>query len=334
MKFPRGNLSKRITFLFIAFLTLLASCTPTSVLLNELATYERSLKTRGNYESFLALEYLVFARNLASIEDFDTSEYFAQKGLDLRNNRDVVPENPIKWEADPQQMEEMVLMQKRLELVLLVPHMKFHLPIQLAHLTYLYDCWITRESKAVFRADELAKCRTRFYKLMDEVEYYIDDLRRDKNPKVEISAPEFEKFEIFFDLNSVKFNDKANKEMLDVLKYIGSLMGDYRILVIGNADRTGLKLYNQALAFKRAEVTRNYLIKSGIHADFVTARSAGESFPDIVTLDGVQKQLNRSVGIYILKGFGSFTSYPLPLVENIIYRNEIRKARETRGLTN
>lgn len=328
------NLPRRLSFFLLAFLTILAACTPTSVLLNQLSSYERSLKTRGNYESFLALEYLVFARNLASIEDFETSEYFAQKGLQLRNNINVVPENPIQWEADPKQMEEMVLMQKRLEMVLLVPHMKFHLPIQLAHLTYLYDCWITRESKAVFRADELAKCRTRFYKLMDEVEYYIDDLRRDKNPKVEIKAPEFKKFEIFFDLNSVKFNDKANKGMINILKYIRSLMGDYRILVVGNADRTGVKLYNQALAFKRAEIAKNYLIKSGIHEDLVTARSAGESFPDIITQDGVQKQLNRSVGIYILKGFGSFTSYPLPLVENIIYRNEIRKSRQKRGLTN
>ena len=310
---------------------LLTSCISS---LQRLSEKESSLKTQGGYDSYLALEYLEFSRNLAAIKDHSKSKYFAEKGLAVIAGADVIPEDPAKWKADPAQMEEMILMQRRLEMVMMVPHMRFYMPIQLSHLSYLYDCWISRESKAVFRADELAQCRTRFYKLLDEVELYIDDLKKDKQPKVEIKEPEFERFEILFDLNSSKFNDKANKELVATIKHLLTLKGDYRILLVGNADRTGRELYNQNLALNRAEVVKNYLVKNGVVKDLIELRSVGEDFPDIITKSGTQQQFNRTVGIYVLKGFGSFSSFPLPLIENYVYREEVKKARAERGLKN
>jgi outer membrane protein OmpA-like peptidoglycan-associated protein len=120
--------------------------------------------------------------------------------------------------------------------------------------------------------------------------------------------------------------------MVAMLNYLGQLNGDYRILLIGKADRFGIGLYNQSLAFKRAEIVRNYLIKNGVAESLIEMRSAGETFPDILTKDGVQQQKNRVVEIYILKGIGSFSDFPLPLVQNKVYRQEIIKARKERGL--
>lgn len=316
-------------FLFLITIIFATSCAKN---LEHFSEMEGMLKTKGGYDSYLALEYLSFSRSLASVEDKKISEYFAKKGLDLVNGEDVVPENPIFWGADPAQIEGMILMQKRLEMVLTTPHLKFYLPIQLAHLTYLYDCWISRESKALFRADELSRCRVRFGKLLEEIEHYVEDSKKDKQPKVEIKEPEFERFEVFFDFGSEKFNDKANKDMVAMLNYLGQLNGDYRILLIGKADRFGIGLYNQSLAFKRAEIVRNYLIKNGVAESLIEMRSAGETFPDILTKDGVQQQKNRVVEIYILKGVGSFSDFPLPLVQNKVYRQEIIKARKERGL--
>lgn len=320
-------------FCFFLFIPLfLTSCSPTSLQL--LSEKEDNFKTRGGYDSYLALEYLQFSRNLATVKDKKNSKYFAEKGLAVSRGEDVVPENPIKWNADPGQIETMVMMQKRLEMALMAPHMKFYLPIQLAHLTYLYDCWISRESKAVFRADELAQCRVRFSKLLDEVEHYIDDSRKDKHSKIEIKEPEFERFEILFDLNNVKFNDKANKDLVAFLKHLATLHGDYHLLLVGNADRVGKELYNQSLALSRAEVVKNYLIKNGVEKGLIEMRSVGENFPDIITKDDTQQQSNRTVGIYVLKGLGSFSSIPLPLIENYVYREEVKKARTVRGLKN
>jgi OOP family OmpA-OmpF porin len=322
---------KKLSIFLVTF-SLAASCANTPTPIELLSSQEGNLKTRGGYESYLALEYLAFARNLESVKDKKSAEYFAKKALNVANGEYVVPENPLNWKADSAQMEEMILMQKRMEAVTETPHMKFYLPIQLSHLNYLYDCWISRESKAVFRADELAQCRTRFNKLLDEIEHYIDDLKKDKQPKVEIREPHFERYEILFDFNISKFNDKANKDLLEVLKYLKTLNGDYRILLVGNADRVGLELYNDNLALRRAETVRNYLIKNGVFPDMVEMRSIGEDFPDIITHEGVQQQANRTVGIYILKGFTSFESFPLPLIENYVYKEEIKKARAARGL--
>ncbi len=316
------------TFLFC----LIFSCTKKPTPIQLLAAQEGSLKTQGGYNSYLALEYLSYARRLLTVKDTKNSKYFAEKGLYVAAGQAVLPENPLQWQADPGQVEEMILMQKRMESLLGMPNVKFYLPIQTAHLSYLYDCWISRESKSIFRADELAQCRVRFNKLLDEIERYIEDLKKDKTPMVVIKEPEFERFEIFFDLNNDKFNAKANKDFIAILKHLASLNGNYRILLVGNADRTGLELYNQDIALRRAQQVKNYLIKNGVTADLIELRSVGEDFPDIITKDGTQQQLNRTVGIYVLKGYGSFSSFPLPLLENIVYREDIKKARAERGL--
>ena len=333
------NFSKKSFFLTFAFFLAIACHStptphfePTTSNAKKLSSLEGSLRTKGGYDSYLALEYLTFARSLFSIKAEDDSEHFIKKGLAAANGEEVAPENPIARKADPAQIEEMVLMQKRLELVLDAPHIKFYLPIQTAHLSYLYDCWISRESKAVFRSDELAQCRTRFSKLLDEIEHFIDDQNKDKQPEVTITEPQFERFEILFDFGLFKFNDQANKDLLKVLQYLKTLQGDYRILVVGNADRVGLELSNQHLALNRADVVRNYLIKNGTPEDLVELRTVGEDYPDIITKDGTQQQSNRTAGIYILKGFRTFSSFPLPLIENEIYRKELKAARAERGL--
>jgi len=330
------SLLKKITQIFF-LVTLINSCTttervPTS--LEVLSAMETRLKSKGGYESYLALEYLVFARNLASVKDEKNADYFAKKGLAIIEGKEFIPENPITWKADETQLEEMILMQRRLEIVLDYPYIKFQLPIQTAHLDYLYDCWISRESASQFRADELAPCRVRYSKLLDEIEDYIDDQKKDRQPKVEIKEPEFERFDIIFDLDNFKLSDKANKNLIDVIKYIKTLQGDYRVLVAGKADRSGSELYNDSLSFTRADIIKNYLIKNGIPQNRLDVRALGENFPDILTKDGMTMQLNRSVSIYLLKGFGSFSSIPLPLIDNEIYRKEIEQNRLERGLTN
>ena len=110
------------------------------------------------------------------------------------------------------------------------------------------------------------------------------------------------------------------------------MKGDYRLLLVGSADRTGQELLNQNLALKRVEVVKNYFIKNGVTEDLIETRSFGEDFPDIITAKGVQEQSNRAVGIYVLKGAKSFDGIPLPLIENFVYREGIEKARKDRGL--
>ena len=319
----------------ISLVTLCAwSCAPKVTNLQILSAQESELRNRRNYHSYLALEYLEFARELSTIKHLEESEYFAKKGINASAQFNLVPENPAHWHADPMQIEEMVMMQKRMELAAATPYIKRQMPIQFAHLFYLYDCWISRESKRIFISDELAHCRVRYEKLLDEIEGYIDDLKKDKTPKVKIKQPKFHRSLILFDFDSYKLNKRAFKDLTKTLKYLLKINGNYRLLLVGSADRVGKKLYNQNLALKRVEVVKRYLQKNGVPSDLIELRSFGEDFPDIVTKNGSQEQSNRTVGIYMARGIPSFEAYPLPLIENSIYFDAIKKARRDRGLDN
>ena len=323
----------RIFAPFLVTSLLLSSCfqkplTP----VEKLSQQEPELRSQGKYNSYLSLEYLRYSRQLLAAGDKKSAQYFSKKGREAALGLNVVPENPLVWKADQAQMTAMVLMQKRLEDILLSSRMRIDLPIQTAHLTYLYDCWISRESKQIFRADELAKCRIRFTKLLDEIENYIDESKKDKTKKITIIEPKFERFEIAFDLNISKLNAKGRRDLVKFLKYVGDLKQPYKILLVGNADRSGSKIYNKSLAIKRANRVKYFLMKNGVHGEFIEMRSVGEDFPDLLTKDNLTNQLNRNVAIYLLKGSGDFKDYPLPLLENIIYKKEVKKARKDRGL--
>jgi outer membrane protein OmpA-like peptidoglycan-associated protein len=211
------------------------------------------------------------------------------------------------------------------------PKIEQLLPIQMAHLTFLYDCWTSKESRPAFRLGEMSKCKVRFYKLLSEIESYIDDLKKDRTPQTIIIEPEFERFAVMFDLNSAKINDNANKALINTIKHLLTLNGQYKLLLVGNTDRTGSELYNQNLSFKRVDIVKNYLIKNGVPNEVIDVRAFGEDFPDIITDKGMQQQLNRVVGIYVLKGARSFDDFPLPVVENLVYKSEMKKVKKKRG---
>ena len=52
-----------------------------------------------------------------------------------------------------------------------------------------------------------------------------------------------------------------------------------KVLVEGHADSRGTNEYNLALAERRADVTRDYLVSIGLTADRVTIVSKGEEAP-------------------------------------------------------
>lgn len=313
---------------FLISLVVLTACKSN---LNKLTLKENQLRLDGFYSSYLALEYLEYSRSLSLNYNWYQSEYFAKKGLDVAKGFQVNPENPLEWNIDFAEREDAIMAQKRLEQVSIY-EMQKRLPIQMAHLTFLYDCWISKESKPVFRMGEMAKCKIRFYRLLDEVEHYLADLRKDKSPKTIITEPEFERFEVRFDFDKYYLNDKANKKMIEVLKHLDQLNGNYSILLVGNADRVANNLYNETLALKRVETVKQYLQRNGVKDDMIKVRSFGENLPDIITKDAIQHQLNRTVSIYVLKGIGDFSTYPVPLIENYVYKDEIAEARKKRGL--
>jgi outer membrane protein OmpA-like peptidoglycan-associated protein len=286
---------------------------------------------REDFNAYLSREYLQYSRDLANRYNWRDSDHFAKKGLRAINNREIYPEVPEYWSVNSSKIEEVSVARKRLEL-LLNPKTKQALPIQLAHLTMLYDCWIANEHKP-WSIGSLSRCQTRFLMLIDEAEEYMANVKPKKRIKIiKIKEPEFRKFDIYFDFNSYKFNSDANKELIDLLDYLEKENGNFRIILSGNADRRGNKIYNANLARRRVLAVQNSLTKNGVPKDLIEIRSDGETSPEIITKDNKRNKYNRLVGIYILKGADAMTTIPLPLIDSYIYEKEIKNMKKNKGL--
>jgi len=295
---------------------------------------ENDLKSRGGYESYLALEFLSFSRKLNEVKDIKASTYFAKKGLDISSGKQYIPENPLNWEADQSRIEELILSQKKLELLLNNQTLIYQMPIQMAHLSYLYDCWSAKESKKIFMADELSYCRVSFGKLVDEIEVYLDEINKDKAPLVKIVTPEFFRFEILFDTESYVLNDKATKSMVEVIDFIMSIQGRFKIFISANINKIIDKKSNFSLVKNRLSVIKNYLIKNGIDENIIQEKIENEDFPDIISSDDLSGQIDQTIGIYVIKGDIDFKPYPLPLLQNIFYKNQVESAKKERVSNN
>ena len=305
--------------------------TACAINLQSLVNRESELRNREDFNAFLAREYLQYSRDLANRYNWRDSDYFAKKGLRAANNREIYPEVPEVWDIEISQMEELIVARKRLQL-LLNPKVKYLLPIQLAHLTMLHDCWVSNE-KNPWNLGTLSKCKTRFLRLSTEMEDYMANLKpKEQVQIVQMPQPEFKKFDIYFDTAGYKFNPDANKQFFELLDYLSQLNGNYRILLLGNTDRNGKKLYNDNLARRRVLSTKNMLIKNGVPRDLIETKSDGEETLEILTKDGQKNKYNRLVAVYVLKGADSLAPIPLPLIDNYIYKTEIEKLKKSKDL--
>jgi len=300
--------------------------------LDILNSKESILKSEPVYESYLALEYLNFSRKLKTIKDEENSEYFAKKGLETFMRKDILPENPLRWKVDNKQIKEMIFMQKRMEEIDSISSLRVQLPIQIAHLHYLYDCWISKESKPIFAGDDLANCRVTFSKLLEEIETFYVESKKDKTPKTKIIEEKFDRFEIAFDAQNSNLNDQSSKQLLGVLDHLKNVKGEYNFLLVGNGDDNSNSLINQNLAKDRVNVVKNYLIANGVVENLISINYEGEDMPDIVTNDSQDNKINRIVGVYIFYQGNNFSPYPLPLLQNLYLRDQISKTRKQRGL--
>jgi peptidoglycan-associated lipoprotein len=83
---------------------------------------------------------------------------------------------------------------------------------------------------------------------------------------------------IYFDFDRFILRDDA-KATLDAKLPVLLANPDVRIRIEGNADERGSDAYNQALAMRRAEQARTYLVGHGVTQDRIDIVSSGEEHP-------------------------------------------------------
>lgn len=84
--------------------------------------------------------------------------------------------------------------------------------------------------------------------------------------------------DVFFHYDSVELSEEARATLQKNLTWLKRWTST-RIMVEGHADSRGTNEYNLALAERRADAVRDYLVSLGLAADRVTTVSKGEEQP-------------------------------------------------------
>ena len=92
---------------------------------------------------------------------------------------------------------------------------------------------------------------------------------------------------------------QTDKQKMEALKSYLANVKDASVLIVGHSDNVGNRELNIALAQKRADFSKNYLIKNGIDSNRITTESKGPDEPvgDNSTAEGQAK--NRRTVITI-----------------------------------
>jgi outer membrane protein OmpA-like peptidoglycan-associated protein len=111
---------------------------------------------------------------------------------------------------------------------------------------------------------------------------------------------------IFFDFDSSGLRPASRNE-LNKLVQVLTINPNYKVRLLAHTDAKGSNEYNDALSQRRADAAKNYLVKNGITADRIVARTFGESDPiaknSIGTRDTEEgRQLNRRVELRVYNG--------------------------------
>lgn len=312
--------------ILIAILTFLTSCATNLELLTQ---REPDLKQEKFYSSYLSREYLQFSRSLLQNDNFFDSEHFAKKGLEASYGLDPDPESPIYWKVPQDQYEDLVVAQKRYHKIATID-LKNILPIQMAHLTFLYDCWVAKESSPAFRMNEMKKCKDRYFKLLDEIEYFVDNVGK-KPPEAKIIERSVKRYLLIFDFDKFKVMPEARRRIRKILTEVDNMDGNYKLFLVGNADSSGSKLYNERLSFKRVNAVFNLFRKNGVPEELLSMIVQGEDYPDLITVDGARQRFNRTVEVYIVNSNDEIKDEPLPILFNQSYKEEIEAEKKKRG---
>jgi len=112
--------------------------------------------------------------------------------------------------------------------------------------------------------------------------------------------------EINFEFNSSVLTDgyPSLLRLADLLK----AHPDYRVKLDGYTDQIGGEKYNQALAQKRANTVRDFLVKYGAAAGQVSATAYGKSNPKVQSTDKNARFMNRRVSMTVTDGTGKVIS--------------------------
>lgn len=253
----------------------------------------------------LAAEYREFANTeMKDMMDYPDAIHFARKGLAAAAGESVMPEPISDWNLNPEHMEELSTARGRLVVAFDLGAREVA-PQQSAVAQAKFDCWIEQQEEN-WQEKDIAACKSKFMESMDALEGMIKPAPKAEEavmPPVEAAPPPAEQMKpedamylVFFDFDKSNIGP-GGENVIDAVGQEVKSRSLNAVHVVGHADSSGPKSYNDKLSMKRANAVRDALINRGVDESLIRVEGRGEDELLVQTPDGVREPANRRAQI-------------------------------------
>lgn len=254
----------------------------------------------------LADEYRAFANSeLKEMFDYPDALHFARKGIAAAEGNVVMPEPVSDWNLSEEHIKELSAARGRLVIAYDLGARESN-PALSARAQARFDCWIEGQEEN-WEDSGTMNCKDEFLQAMDELEAGLQPAAPapapvfEEPPAFDVDAsepmaPENAMYLVFFNWDSYELTAGA-LNVLDAVAGEVSKNPPQSIQIVGHADTSGPKDYNQRLAFKRANAVKDALVQRGVDAGLLMVDAKGEEELLVPTPDGVREPANRRANI-------------------------------------
>lgn len=261
--------------------------------------------TGSAFTQALSNEYKTMSNfELKNQMDYPDALHFARKGLGAAAGDMVMPEPVTDWNLSEAHSVELQSQRSRLVTVY-ERGVRSIAPELSAQTQAAFDCWI--EDQEEHWNDSGLACKNLYLDLIAQLEALapapapVVVAPAEPAPLFDVDPAEPMKVEnavylVFYNWDSNKVDTGAASVLDAVAREVAS-NPPAGITLVGHADTSGDKAYNQRLSLKRANAARDGLIARGVDARIISVDSRGESELLVATPDGIREPANRRVSI-------------------------------------
>lgn len=280
------------TLAALATLFLLTACDSTASL--EALRSSSPAANADAYQKALASDYKAYAEEMADQYEWGLTRYFAEKGLDVINGKNVEPEDPTVWNFGNPPLDDLVKERERLMKALATS--RSTQPEVAASAVVAYDKLLVQHHFK-WNEDAIKEQQAVYAALVTKLE----EAHTASNP-ADIPPPsvpsEINRTVLYFPYDSAKLGDSALSALSELARAIPEA-DDVNIAINGHADRAGTEAYNMKLSERRAVYVQKQLEKLGVPKKRMQHYAFGETDPAVATDDGVPEPKNRRVEITV-----------------------------------
>lgn len=246
--------------------------------------------------------YLTLSEAQARDYDWDSSEYFANKGLKAAYGHEVPRANPADWKIPASELPEVTRANALFDQII-TPEARSKNPLFAAQAQVYFDCWLEQAEEATATKQKLRPCQEAFFDALGAIQqfdyYYKNTGEKGGTPLPrEISPVISTSYLVFFGWNSASLGAEA-------MKVVATIIRDYKahgkaeVVLNGHSDSTGSEDENLKFSQRRAEAVKAALIHAGIPSKLIQIFAFGESDPKVKTKDNTKEKSNRRVEVFL-----------------------------------